>query len=162
MSLKQKVKKKIEEIEDIKCFIHYVFDVDKWESRLFPSKEIKPIFESKSFKEIYYLDKVCYYLDGKPVFLVVRGVPYSLEFAKLQENLTIKGYSASEIEAKINSIYVNSVFRKSAFTFREYLSWLLSLLVCGLSVYILTYFSVSAQYQQNQTIPTNSTVVGGG
>lgn len=133
----EKIKNKMASVEE-KGYLHYIFDSEKWESKLYPLPKIKPILELSEFNETYNLDRVAYYLNGKPVFLVIRGIPYSLELTQTEKILTLKGYSASEIHAKLNSIYVNNVFRKGTLQFKDYLVLLLSNIITGLSVYIIT------------------------
>lgn len=138
MSLLNKIKEKMKNIEEIAGYLHYIFDREKWESRLYPLPLIKPSIELREFSETYALDKVAYYLDGKPVFLVIRGIPYSMEIEQTEKNLTLKGYTASEIQAKLNSVYVNNVFRKGTLQFKDYLVLILSNVITGLSIYIIT------------------------
>lgn len=148
---------KLKKLEEISAYVHYVFDIDKWESELLPLPQIKPLLELKSYNETYKLDSVAYYLNGKPVFLIIRGIPFSLEIEETNKMLRIKGYSADEINAKINSIYVNSVFRKGSLQFKDYLVLFLTNIITGLMVYIITFMSMTAN--QNSTI-TNAMVGG--
>lgn len=148
----EKLKRKMKEIEDIQGYVHYVFDLDKWESEMIPLPKIKPILERKAYNETYRLDKVAYYLNGKPVFLIIRGVPFSLEIEETNTVLRIKGYSADEINAKINSIYVNSIFRKGSLQFKDYLVLLLSNIITGLVVYIITFMSMLASQNSTQNL----------
>lgn len=160
MSIINNLKSKIKENEEIEAFVHYIYDIDKWESRLIPLPKIKPLLELKSKNELYKLEKIAYYLNGKPVFLLVRGIAFSLELEKLENTLRIKGYSADEIQAKLNSIYVNSIFRKGSLQFKDYLVLILTNIIVALTTYIITYFSVmsssigaSAPPISNSTIP---------
>lgn len=156
----EKLKNKIKETEELAGYVHYVYDIDKWESILKPLPKIKPILELKNENETYKLDKIAYYLNGKPVFLVVRGIPFSLEIEETNTVLRIKGYSADEINAKINSIYVNSVFRKGSLQFKDYLVLLLSNIITGLVVYIITFMSMLANQNSAASAITNATVGG--
>lgn len=156
----ENIKNKIKSIEEIEAYVHYVYDREKWESKLYPISKIKPIIEFKEYKEIYKLDSVAYYLNGKPVFLLLRGIPFSLEMKETEQILTLKGYSASEIEAKINSIYTNHVFRKGSLQFKDYLVLLLTNIITGLAIYIITFMSFLAKSNQEMPI-SNSTIVGG-
>jgi len=127
----EKLKDKIKDLEEIQGYVHYVYDLDKWETRIHPLPKIKPILEFRELHETYKLDKVAYYLSGKPVFLIIRGIPYSLEIEETDKVLKIKGYSADEIEAKINSVYVNTVFRKGSLQFKDYLVLILTNIITG-------------------------------
>lgn len=154
----EKIKQKLKENEEIQGYVHYVFDIDKWESEMKPLPKIKPILELKALNETYKLDKVCYYLNGKPVFLIIRGIPFSLEIEETDKVLRLKGYSADEINAKINSIYVNSVFRKGSLQFKDYIVLLLTNVITGLVVYIITFMSMLASQNSTQQAITNATV----
>lgn len=159
MIMLEKFQNKIKNLEEIRGFVHYIYDIDKWESQLHPLPEIKPTLTLKSKNEIYRLDRVCYYLNGKPVFLIIRGIPYSLELERTTDLLKIKGYSADEIEAKINSIYTNAVFRKGSLQFKDYLVLFLTNVITALSVYIITFMYASASNPSVNTV-TNATVGG--
>lgn len=156
--MKMKIREKLKEIESIEAYAHYVYDRDKWESRLIPIPKIKPILEIKSANETYSLDKVAYYLNGKPVFLLLRGVPFSLEIQETEKILTMKGYSASEINAKLNSIYTNHVFRKGSLQFKDYLVLILTNIITGLVVYIITFMGMLAK--TNSVAPITNATAG--
>ena len=124
--------KKIKEIE-YSAYAHYFYNPEHLESEIFPIVVINPTFILKRTQETFELGKPAYFLKGKPVFILVRDLPFSieLEFSQSKElikTLKEKGYSAKDINAKLNSIYVNQVFRSKRFNKQDILLFLLSIL----------------------------------
>jgi hypothetical protein len=105
--------------------------------------------EISRYGETYDISKTAFYIDGKPVFLIIKDIPMSLEFKefdKKAKSFELKGYSAAEINSRINSVYVNTIFRKGNLQFKDYLVILLSNIITGLVVYILTTLTTAANY----------------
>ncbi len=170
--------KRIRVEEEIRGYILYFFDIEKWESNLYPLPRIEPIVKLKKYREIVRLDKVGYYLNGKPVYIVIRSVPFSLEFelsdeefmnkeidpskvknesividkvpSEIKDNITLrlKDYTSSEIDAKISSIYTNSVFRRSSFNGKDAIFLILSVVISIISTVLAMFIWHTTEIQK--------------
>lgn len=134
----------------LKGYILYIFDPDKYECRLIEIIDyIKPNMEIRSTKEIFGLDKVGFYIQGLPVFICIKGVPFSMEWESIpkekQEKLKLKDYTASEIASKLNSVYTNRIFSKGQMQFKDYLVIFLLMGLSACITYIITYMAMNAQ-----------------
>ena len=170
MSLRIFKKLKIE--DEIVAYILYVYDLDKWAAEMLPLSRFYTPIEIRKYRETYALDKVFCYLKGVPVYLLIRGVPYSLELEKVKSQLVMKGYSASEINAKINSIYTNSVFRRPAFVGKDLVFLLLAIIIAILASVLAMFMwhtsevaRITAEFNatttDNSTLSTIINIVGG-
>jgi hypothetical protein len=157
--------------DEIKAYAIYFFDREKYAFEIHPLPSIKPVLHLKSYNERYSLDKVAGYLQGKPCFILLRGIPFSVEIEECSDlvneeidpnnphkkMLRFKGYTASEIDAKIGSVYTNSVFRKGSLGFKDYVVMILTNVITGLTVYLITVLSRFSELQASNEI-VNATV----
>lgn len=136
---------KVKSTETIsKGFLLYFFDVEHLESELIPLTEIPSTIRLKKTQEVFELAEPAIFLSGKPVFFVVRGNPLSLTVDMAETQLKKKGYSASEIDARIESIYTNQLFRRK-FVSKEWIfAWFLSILLTVTTTWMVAhnYFSL--------------------
>lgn len=142
--LTENLKSKTNE-EIIKGHVLYFFNDKNKMAILKNLAKISPVLESSEYNEIYALGNPAFYLLDKPVWILCRGIPFSLEMDDLDESngiYKIKGYSASEIQAKVNSIPVNKVFRMGNLHFKEYLIIFLTNVISILATYIIVNLSI--------------------
>ena len=132
-------------------YLLYIWNSEKLAMELKPMVSIEPTIQIRSTKEIFQVGIPAGILNGKPLFVAVRGIPYTVEMdltqTKIKDGfktlLTLKGYSASEIEAKLNSIYINRIFRAKVLSRNMLILWILSLITSvlitsmGFMVYIM-------------------------
>lgn len=73
------IKKELE-LKDMKQsgVLLYFYDVKNFETFYLESLEV--VYEHEYTKEMFLLDKPCFYEKGMPVFVVLRGYPLSIEF----------------------------------------------------------------------------------
>lgn len=118
-------------------YILYIWNPEKLECKLHPLTEIKPTCRVNSTSETFQLGKPAFFIDGKPLFVLVRGIPYSIELKLLdkkeRKRLDEKGYSASEIDAKVNSIYTNQIFRAKRLNKNDIIIFVLSIITSVLT-----------------------------
>jgi len=102
--------------------------------------------------EVFNLGQPSMYLEGKPLFIVVREIPYSIDLVLDKSKLYEKGYSASEIDAKIHSIYTQRIFRPPRITFQAVILIILTILTSCLITYMLTamYFNSIIESLKNK------------
>ena len=113
-NLVKEVKNKIETALGFKGYAFYLFDDKFANAKMFPLPSLNPILRIRATGESFTLNEPAFYLEGKPVWFVKRNFPHSLKFEFLKEHLVERGYSASEIDAKNFSIYVNRIFRQAS------------------------------------------------
>lgn len=138
-SFKQKVKRQVE----YKAYAHYFYNDKHLESTIFPIPVITNNFRLKSTQETFSLGKASYYLNGKPVYVLVRKIPFSIPFRlryskRYKMVLQDKGYTSDQIDAILNSIHVNHIFRAKRLTTQDLLLWLLSIL-CSVLITAMTF-----------------------
>lgn len=139
--LGSKIKHKTKESIAFMGYVLYFWNTDKLQAKLHPLPEIPPTIRIKSTGEKFELGKPAFFIDGKPLFVLLRGIPFSIEIEIKNSKYKIKnengekipiienkGYSANEIDAKLNSIYVNRIFRAKSLTTTHIIIFILSLL----------------------------------
>jgi len=133
----EKVKAKARESLALGGYLLYIWNPEKLNCKLFPLPEVKSTVRISSYSETFQLGKPAMFLEGKPLFIVVREIPYSIELELIDNDernklLTEKGYTPSEIDAKINSIYVNRIFRAKRLSRTDIIIFGLSILATAL------------------------------
>lgn len=157
-------KMKINDTIKYSGYVIYLFDSDNLTGMMKPLTSIPPTLRWKNTSEMFKLDKPALYIDGLPVFLVLRGYPISISFQFIENNemvnmldekgqkvldkdgkeimikrkrLTEKGQSSSEIEAQLRSMYVNNVFRKKMMDSTVWIVFVLWSLLCIIITYVV-------------------------
>lgn len=124
-----------------KGVVLYVWNKDFMSAKLLGITEINPILHIRNTKELYLIENPIFVIDGKPIFMVIRGIPYSLEII-LNVNKSqhfffeLKGYTSTEIHAKIKSIYTNVLYRQSP-SLKFYLTLFLLMIIEALALHII-------------------------
>lgn len=136
MKILEKVKKEVS-ANIFEGYCLYLYDNENLNCKMFPLQSIQPTLRIKASNETFALDNPAFYIEGKPVFICLRGNPISISMELMDKNarkiLIEKGYSASEIDAKINSIYTNNIFRKRMIDSSLIITYILSICVSVLS-----------------------------
>lgn len=143
-----KAKELLEQNIKTKGVILYVWNKDFMSAKLLGITEINPVVHIRNTKELYLIQNPIFVIDGKPIFMVVRGIPYSLEII-LNVNKSqhfffeLKGYTSTEVHAKIKSIYTNVLYRQSP-SLKFYLTMFLLMIIEGLLLHIIyaNFFTV--------------------
>lgn len=136
-----KAKEILEQNIKTKGVILYVWNKDFMSAKLLGITEINPVVHIRNTKELYLIENPIFVIDGKPIFMVIRGIPYTLEII-LNVNKSqhfffqLKGYTATEVHAKIKSIYTNVLYRQSP-SLKFYLTMFLLMIIEGLALHIL-------------------------
>ena len=123
-------------------YLIYIWNPEHIECELKPLPTIQPICRLASVNETYQLGKPAMFFNGKPVFIIIRGIPYSIElkFTTNEKDIVLlmeKGYSASEIDAKVHSVYTNSIFRNKRWSKMDTLVYALSVITTALTTSII-------------------------
>jgi len=92
--------------------------------------------------ESYNLEqKPSFFENGIPVWIIARDfpVPVRAELMKQKDRLKMveKGYTASEIDAKIHSIYINTLFRRRIVNIENILLLIFTNLISILSMLLI-------------------------
>jgi len=117
-----------------------------------------------------YLNAPAFYLQGKPCWLVVKSIPYSVptalkplkeylkefkinekEIEKIGDNdyrIINAGYSAQDMDAMNYSQVLNAVFRKKKVEINQVLYLILSILCACLAEYIILFNYFSAAFKK--------------
>lgn len=138
---KAKAKEILEQNIKTKGVILYVWNKDFMSAKLLGITEINPVVHIRNTKELYLIENPIFVIDGKPIFMVIRGIPYTLEII-LNVNKSqhfffqLKGYTATEVHAKIKSIYTNVLYRQSP-SLKFYLTMFLLMIIEGLGLHII-------------------------
>ena len=113
-----KAKELLEQNIKTKAVVLYVWNKDYMSAKLLGITEVNPVLHIRTTKELYLMENPIFIIDGKPIFMIIRGIPYSLEII-LNVNRSqhfffkLKGYTPTEIHAKIRSIYTNVLYRQN-------------------------------------------------
>lgn len=165
-------------------YVIYLYDSDNLTGMMKPLTNIPPTLRWKNTSEMFKLDKPALYIDGLPVFLVLRGYPISISFSFIENNelvnmldekgnkikdndgkeimvkrkrLTEKGQSSSEIEAQLRSMYVNNVFRKKMMDSSTWIIFILWSFLCVLITYIICEIILNPNPKKDGVSLSNST-----
>ncbi len=124
-----------------KAKVLYFFDSETLNCEVKYLVEITPNLRLKDTQETFKLDTPAYYENGIPIFIILRDFPSSISLSFMEKEkrkeLTEKGYSASEIDAKLTSVYTNHIFRKSAIEPKIVLIFALSILLSIVSTVLV-------------------------
>ncbi|HEC92910.1 MAG TPA: hypothetical protein ENI51_07980 [Candidatus Atribacteria bacterium] len=119
-------------------YVLYCYNPQNLNFKLIPLPRLQSTLRIKNTGEVFNLGKPSMYLEGKPLFIVVREIPFSIDLELDKNRLYEKGYSASEIDAKIHSIYTQRIFRPPRITFQAVILIILTILTSCLITYMLT------------------------
>lgn len=150
-----KAKQILEQNIKTKGVILYVWNKDFMSAKLLGITEINPVVHIRNTKELYLMENPIFVIDGKPIFMIIRGIPYSLEII-LNVNKSqyfffeLKGYTATEIHAKIKSIYTNVLYRQNP-SLKFYLTMLLLMMIQGLLSHIIYSNYYESEIDKNYT-----------
>ena len=100
-------------------------------------RKIHPVIRLKKTNEVFKLEKPSFFISGKPIWILKRGNPISIKMELDFEQYVEKGYSSDEIDAKINSIYTNSIFRRNFINKTTIITLILSNIISIMSTYII-------------------------
>jgi len=153
-----KAKEILEQNIKTKGVILYVWNKDFMSAKLLGITEINPVLHIRNTKELYLVENPIFVIDGKPIFMVIRGIPYTLEII-LNVNKSqhfffeLKGYTATEVHAKIKSIYTNVLYRQSP-SLKFYLTMFLLMIIEGLALHILyaNYYAEQIQKAKKKSL----------
>ena len=140
----------------IEAFVLYFYDKEKLVSKLVEIEDLTSIVTFKDSEEKIKLDEPAFYLRDKPVFIVVRGNPLSIKLELLEESFVEKGYSSDEINAKIESIYTNEIFKRKFVSTEWIVAWILSIFLSIAATLLITLLSTGGA-----VLPGNATTTGG-
>ena len=171
MDLIEKSKQKLKGFFSFKGFGIYIYNLETMASEIIPLPKIPPILRIKSSQELIALGKPTMTLEGKQVFFMVRGLPYSIE-SKIEPQkitdddikylksigltknqldtmterffFTMKGFSASDIDAKLNSIYIQKLTRPNKLIFTNIMIILLIMFSTSITTFLITYFYMNS------------------
>lgn len=137
-------------------FVYYVWNPENLNVKVIPLLFAYPILDIVNLKEFYYLQRPSIFIEGIPIWIIIRGIPVSVELnirnVKLTDDngnriskkvddfireIEVKGYSPDEIRAKLESMFATYLFGKPTWTLRDYLMFALILIVCGLIEYLI-------------------------
>lgn len=152
-----------------RSYILYFYSDTNLQARLIPFPSIKPVIRLKSTLEIFKINKPAFFMDGKPVFILFREKPFSIEFEtvmrelteyeikelddlgytkeqieKIGTNITVmeKKYSASDIDSMLYSAHSNILLRQKKISIQFGITWIFSIL----STVLITYIVLSNIY----------------
>lgn len=105
-----------------------------------PEKEIKITNEKSNENTIVQLGKPTLYLDGKPLFMVYQGLKGSVVLDLDKNREIIRGFSSSEIRARLKSQFKQKVFKNQKSNSK--LFYIIVLLILS-SILITVFFSIT-------------------
>lgn len=145
-------------------YVLYIWNTEKHFCELKNLTEAKDSVRIKSTGETIKLAEPTILIDGRPTWICVREFPISinLELDKDRNALIEKGYSASEIDAKLHSPYTNRIYRLKSLSRQQKIIFLvsLSLVACITSIiWIFSYGGLPNSVNNiNNTNSTQSTI----
>lgn len=87
-NLKEKIDSSLKKFLSFAGYVLYIYNRESMNCKLIPLPKIEPVLRIRNTGEVFQLGTTSLFLLGKPLFVVLRGVPYALEF-KLT---TVKDY----------------------------------------------------------------------
>ena len=124
-------------------FVFYVWNPKNLNIKIIPLTKINPILDLTNVKEFYFLYRPAMFIDGKPVFLVIRGIPLSFELKLLKDDsnmvkqIELDGYSASEVRALLRSGFTTYLFGKPNMSLTQMLYFIFLVISIMLVEYIV-------------------------
>lgn len=119
MELKNKAKDLIEKAINqnivVKRLIYYFYDWKTKNAVLYKDTSLQEVWNNEQTEETFSLNEVAFYYEGIPVYFVIRdfNISVGLDFFDDNRKLVEKGYSASDVHAKIQSQYIDRVFKQA-------------------------------------------------
>ncbi|HEC92883.1 MAG TPA: hypothetical protein ENI51_07845 [Candidatus Atribacteria bacterium] len=151
-ALEQKTKEIVGKVA-IQGWLEYYWDWDLKAYKLIPLPKVDPVCILKDTKEIFLLDQPTKLLKGKPVFMVLRGIPFAIPmdfnikelFNTINELKEIDkrfifgrtGLSSWDLYAKLKSPITDRIFKMKRITLGSILSHVLALVMGLMIMYIL-------------------------
>lgn len=124
-------------------FVFYVWNPKNLNIKIIPLTKINPILDLVNVKEFYFLYRPAMFIDGKPIFLIIRGIPFSFELQLLKDDsnlvkqIELKGYSSSEIRALLRSGYTTYLFGRPSLSLAQLLYLVFLIITICLVEYII-------------------------
>jgi len=125
-------------------FVYYIWNIKNLNIKVIPLIYAYPVLDIVNLKEIYYLDKPSLFIDGIPIWTVIRNNPLSFEMDLVSKDgyfsdMTIHKYTSQEIRAKLKSGHSTYIFGKPSLTLREYIIFILILGIGQLLQYVILF-----------------------
>lgn len=119
MELKNKAKDLIEKAINqnivVKRLIYYFYDWKTKNAVLYKDTSLQEVWNNEQTEETFSLGEVAFYYEGIPVYFVIRGFNFSvgLDFNESNRKLVEKEYTTNDIYAKLQSQYIDRVFKQA-------------------------------------------------
>ncbi len=133
-------------------FVYYIWNPENLNIKVIPLMFAYPILDIVNLKEFYYLQRPSLFIEGKPIWVIIRGIPVSVELSikevsmknnqyisldNMIRKIELKGYTPAEIRAKLESMFATYLFGKPHWQLKDYLMFILILIICGLIEYLI-------------------------
>ena len=124
-------------------FIFYVWNPKNLNIKIIPLLQINPILDLSNVKEFYFLYRPAMFIDGKPIFLLIRGIPLSFELNIIKDTnnmlsqIQLAGFTAQETRALLKSGFTTYLFGKPMLTLNQLLFLVFLFITCQLIQYIV-------------------------
>ena len=111
--IKDKIESDFNKMFIHKAYIQYFYDSKHFETRLKPIERIPLVLRLKNYQETFILRKPSYYLNGKPVFQLLRGYPLSIQMSLLQETNEVSFEILNNVDLEKTIINVKDCLKNS-------------------------------------------------
>ena len=139
-TIKEKTDTNVKRLLAFQGYVLYCYNPENLNCKLIPLPRLDPTLRIKTTGEVFQLGRPSLYIEGKPLFIIIRGFPFSIDI-KLNENrdkLIERGYNPAEIDARIHSIYTQRIFRAPKITLQSIVIVFLLILSSCLVTYMIT------------------------
>ena len=154
--LSKDVKKYMKRQLDYVAFVFYIWNPKNLNIKIIPLYRINPILDLVNLKEFYFLYRPAMFIDGKPIFLIIRNIPLSFELNLLSKkekdkngnqidivkNIELNGYDSSEVRALLKSGFTKYLFGKPSFSYTQ----VLYLVFMIITICLIEYIVISTIY----------------
>lgn len=143
--LSDNVKETLERTDIYQAYVFYIWNAQNRNIKIIPLPNMNPLMDLVKMREIYLLHRPALFIDNKPIYIIVKNIPFSFELQfidkeNLEGLLKLKIPSATEVRAILKSIYVISIFGKPLFTMKHALIIILLLTTTHLIHFLIQYF----------------------
>lgn len=147
--IKRKAKEKLDTSLTVAGYVLYFWNTDKLNAQLKTLPYVANPLTIKSTQEDFLLGEPAFMLGDKPVFIVLRGIPYSIELELIKSDdreVEIDGqlyklkeldYTPSQIYAKTKSLYHHIFFKSKRLTLTDKVIFILSIVLTALLTSII-------------------------
>ena len=106
-NIKAKIDNSVKKFLSFAGYVLYIYNRENMNCKLIPLPRIEPTLKIRNTGEVFQLGNPSFYLEGKPLFIVVRGIPYSIEFGLTTVKELFMNFAKTLTENDVEQLKIN-------------------------------------------------------